>query len=424
MGEDIVLITMDCWRPESLQEMPALREFTSEEGFTQTDSFCPGASTWFAFPSIHSSLYAPQAYSELGNLTNRVKTLAEVLSEAGYATGGFIGANPYTHLWTRGFDEVWNGGLESASSGLSRLWNEKNLYQLKYLALRERTSMSSVVERAKEWYNRQDSPRFLWVHLMDTHEPYLPGLKAGLDVGLIDSYKALWELSATRGADMSPEGVETHRQLYEKVLHQIDEPLVDFIDSFDDSTTICLTADHGQEIERGMVDHKRMYESVVRTPFLCRWTLENELNEPDVGIRQLDIAPTIVEGIGEQLPDSWEGSPIDGEWRDSFSIGDYRHLDSVYTAVRTEEEKFIKTFDYDTREVTNREYYRLEEDPDEAQNLYPDGERSQELESKLARFLGREDIRLDIYTYPPENEGGDATVEVAESRLRELGYIE
>lgn len=427
MRNDIILITLDCWPYWALEEMKELASFADDNSYEKTESVCQGASTWFALPSINSSLYSSQAYTDTGELSDRVVTLAEVLSEEGYSTGAFIGANPYANLWTRGFDTFWNGGLEPGSEPnlFDKLMNDYNGYRLKYLALQERVSISDVLKRSKAWYRDQESPRFLWVHLMDTHEPYLPGLLDGFDIGLTRVYRALYEHKSKRGKDMSEESLTTHRELYRKVLRNIEPNLVEFLREFNENSTVLITGDHGQEIEDGMHAHARMLDSVIKVPFLCRWMLDTPLEYPDSPVRQIDIAPTIVEGVGSPVPDEWEGAPIDGTNRDSFTIGDYEYFDSVYVAVRTEKYKMIKTFDYDTKNLREIEVYDISSDPSEENNIYSEMNEDELsiLEDKLDEFLDRRDIRKEIYTYPPNSEVSDKT-EVAKDRLRELGYIE
>jgi len=420
-SRDVVLVTFDCWRYDAIDRMDGLTEYAEHDDYVVTDAVCQAASTWFAMPIIHSSRYPMDAYTEAGTLAEDVVPLARVLSDEGYSTGAFVGSNPYANLWTGGFDEFWNGGLEKDPedrSVLERLWTERNLYRLNYALLRERTSMSEVIDEAREWYANADGPRFLWVHFMDTHEPYLPGLRSGLEIGLFDVYRAFYRHHRD-SASMSDSTLKVHRELYERTLDRIDDTVTDLFSFIDRDATVVVTGDHGQEIERGIHGHARMYEEVVRVPFLVRWTLDRDLELPDGPVRQIDVAPTILDGLEIDRPRSWVGEPFDGERRDSYSIGDYDYFGSVYTALRTGRYKIMKTFDVDTRQLEATELYDLQLDPGERNDRYPDGERARELEAKLDEFL--DGVRFDIYSYPPEAE---QRPEVVEERLRELGYLE
>lgn len=421
MARDIVLIIFDCWRYDAIDRMARLSTYFRANGYTRTDMVCQAASTWFAFPSIHASLYSPQAYTQTGTLTDRVEPLARILSNAGYDTAGFVGANPYANLWTDGFDEFWNSDLLSDDrSWWSSLVEKYSLYRLKYLGLRERTPIGDLSARALEWYESSEKPRFLWMHVMDTHEPYLPGLRDGLDIGLLSVYKAFYRHMMGREG-MAEETLETHRHLYEKTLDRVQRPLIDFLDSLDEDATVIVTGDHGQEIERGWHAHARMYDEVLRVPFCCRWTLDSDVVYPDGPVRQIDVAPTLVDGLGLDRPPQWEGRPIDGDDRESFSIGDYSYFDRAYAALRTADRKLIKSFDHETLAPVNSEYYDLVEDPGETENRYPNGPACARLEDHLTEFLQRDDIRLDIYSHPPRER---TPTRATTSRLRDLGYID
>lgn len=401
--------------------MRRLSTYFRSNDYHDTDVVCQAASTWFAFPSIHASLYSSQAYTNGGNLTGRVETLARTLSDVGYETGGFVGANPYANLWTDGFDEFWNSGLaDDDGDWVSSLVDQYRLYRLKYLWLRERTSIGELTDRALSWYNSVEKPRFVWMHVMDTHEPYLPGIRAGLDIGLVNVYRAFYQHMKRREA-MSDEILQIHRELYDKTLERVQQPLIAFVDALADDATVIVTGDHGQEIERGWHAHARMYDEVIRVPFFCRWTLDSDIEYPDGPVRQIDIAPTLVDGVSSTHPSQWEGEPIDGEDRESFSIGDYNYFGHAYAALRTTEHKLIKSFDYESLEPVDAEYYDLVDDPAETENRYPDGAPCADLEARLTEFLNRDDIRLDIYSYPPSE---SAETNATTSRLRELGYLD
>src|SRR5437764_3664550 len=91
-----------------------------------------------------------------GGLTDRVKTLAEILKEQGYSTTcvGFSG-NPSS----RGFDQYLNfpgwGSWESRPSRKAEALNDVALPELERLA-------------------KEDAPFFLFLRHMDPHSPYLP----------------------------------------------------------------------------------------------------------------------------------------------------------------------------------------------------------------------------------------------------------
>jgi len=90
-------------------------------------------------------------------------TLASILKERGYATGGFIGAYPVSRDsgLQRGFD-VFDDPFAAASSVATRRDRSERRAQ-------------EVVDRALEWLRApRTTPFFAWVHLFDPHAPYDP----------------------------------------------------------------------------------------------------------------------------------------------------------------------------------------------------------------------------------------------------------
>src|SRR6266536_1936438 len=90
-------------------------------------------------------------------------TLASILKERGYATGGFIGAYPVSRDsgLSRGFD-AFDDPFAAASSVATRRDRSERRGQ-------------EVVDRALEWLRApRSAPFFAWVHLFDPHAPYDP----------------------------------------------------------------------------------------------------------------------------------------------------------------------------------------------------------------------------------------------------------
>jgi arylsulfatase A-like enzyme len=127
-------------------------------------------------------------------------------------------------------------------------------------------------------------PRFRWVHLLDTHAPFLRG---GAADAAIDRYR-------------------------EEVRH-VDTELSRFFGALDASprgrsAVVVLLADHGESFgEHGGSFHgANMFDETVRIPMLMRL--------PGIGPRSitgpattLDVLPTIASYLGWQAADSWQG---------------------------------------------------------------------------------------------------------------------
>jgi arylsulfatase A-like enzyme len=147
----------------------------------------------------------------------------------------------------------------------------------------------------------------------------------------------------------------------------------------EENTIIIYASDQGFYLgEHGWFDKRFMYEESLRMPFIIRYP---ELIKPgtvvnDV-ISNIDIAPTILELAGIDIPKDTQGrsfmknlegqTPID--WRQSMYYHYYEypfwHHVQPHYGIRTDQYKLIH-FYYD---VDLWEFYDLKNDPNELNNL-------------------------------------------------------
>ena len=436
MNKDILLLTIDCWRTDTLDRMPRFKKTSERKGLTEDCILCQSSATSGVLAGFLASQYPPQAYSEKGTTRESVRSIASKLGSIGYKTGAVIGSNPYPNLWANDFDFFWNDGLSDREENSSNKILEKNLYhkynlhRIKYLLLQQKVSAKKVASVAERWYNNQDDPVFLWIHLNDIHEPYLPGLSRGMDVGLLNTYRA-YIAHERRRESMSETMLNIHRELYSKSVDLLDSRLPRILNIVDENSNIIIMGDHGQEFEHGIHMHARMYDEVIQVPLFIRWSFDNDQDLNLENARQIDIPPTILQSLGRDRPQRWEGNPLQkSRPQSSFSIGHSPYLGKTFTAIREDEKKLIKNFDLDTGEGLSKEYYNIAEDPDETNDKYGTVKEIKELENKLDDWLARDDIRLtnletrpDLAVSASTDHDEDPDNRVS-NRLRELGYLE
>ena len=393
-----------------------MKQFQREvTAFQQGSAICQAAATNGVFPPILASRYPHDAYERptLDSVRDDITTLPELLGEAGYATGAFLASNPYLGKWADDFDAFWNDGMRSGAEGenrsqytrLNQLWN--------LVRLEPRVTTTDVARRATEWFEEAGQPRFLWLHLMDLHGPYYPGLRRGMSVGLLRSYWSVVQHSR-HGMEVSERVRETIRRLYWQCVDRLDRQLARVLERLPADATVIVVADHGEELHHGHIGHARLYDECVRVPFYAK-NLQPAVGETP--IRQLDLAPTIADGIGLDSPDGWTGEAHDGTHRDSvmvnhsFSEGEER----VYTGLRTADAKLIQTHD-ETGQVIDTELYDLVADPDERTPVSSETPRREQLAQRLSAFLTREGV-IDAHL-----SSRTSVTDSVEQRLEELGY--
>ncbi len=158
------------------------------------------------------------------------ETLAEALAERGWQTGAAIGSAYFerSHGFFQGFREV---------------------------AQREETSRAAVVDRGLAMMSRmsqRDDPWFLWIHLMNVHQPYLgDGLASRFGGELVDQYD---------------EEVALADEQVGRVLDALEER------GLAERTIVVLWSDHGEAFgEHGAFGHTTtLYEEELRAVTLIR----------------------------------------------------------------------------------------------------------------------------------------------------------
>lgn len=408
---DVVLVTLDAWRADALDRMSNLLERAATDGYDRSEAVSQSAATHGAFPSLLASRYVVQAYDREGQVRTGVTSLSQVFREHGYATGAVVASNPFLAKWDEHFHYYWNDGMTTSIDYSGPRYSAFDRAQ-RFVRLKQRVDATEVAQRAEQWYRRQDAPRFLWMHLMDTHGPYFPGLVKALDVGLYETYSTLFKYHVRD--DASPSVLAGLRELYEQCVERLDEQLSAVFEFIHPEAVVVVTGDHGEEFDHGYHGHAQLYEECVRTPLLAR-----NLGRPvaDCTVRHLDLAPTILDELGVEPPPDWEGAPVDGTTRPSLLFNHAPLLNRTYVGVRTERYKFIKSFHDEQWTVQERELYDLDADPDERDPV-DDPDVADELEAKVDEFLNRDDVDLEVIRNTKSGIDDDV-----QDRLRELGYL-
>ncbi len=146
-----------------------------------------------------------------------------------------------------------------------------------------------------------------------------------------------------------------------------------------DDTIVIMTSDHGEnQGELGVIgDHAVADHITSRVPMIVRYPgLPG--GRVDEGLHyQTDIAATLIELLGGDVPDSWDGR----SFAEAFRAGESDGRDCVVAsqnawscmrAVRWEDNMFIRCFHTGLKNLPERMLFNVVEDPHELDNLVDD----------------------------------------------------
>ena len=277
-------------------------------------------------------------------------TWAALLKKRGYQTAAFIGAvildsNQLSPGLDRGFDFYDNF---PAKTETKERWG------------RVERRAATVVDHAEDWLKHHpagahsESPRFIWIHLYDPHDPYEP------PPPFSDRYAS---------------------HLYDGEIAYADSALGHFVATLRKSgayrnAVIIIVGDHGEGLgEHGEETHGLfLYDSTLHVPLVIKMpeTAYRGL-VVDGQVRTTDILPTILMLTGTPVPAGLNGESLvslisDGAGSEAsralFGETDYplRWGWAPLRALREQNAKLI--------EAPRPEFYDLKADPRELKNIY------------------------------------------------------
>ncbi len=232
-------------------------------------------------------------------LPSAVQTLAEVLRNAGYRTGGWS-ANAHVTAAT-GFDQ----GFERFEF-LDELARAEALGRRALAWLDESARASSGLDRT------QAPPFFLYVHAIDPHAPYEPpeDLRRRFAPNVPAGSGSLGQVEAVyRALDRKhPEAkalLARMPPLYDAEIAGIDRSFGALLDELDRRgelrhTLVVVISDHGEEFgEHGGLGHgKTLYREVLDVPWIVRLPGQSAGRRIAVPAAHLDVMPTILAALG------------------------------------------------------------------------------------------------------------------------------
>ena len=404
--QNVLLVTIDTLRADALgayggpASTPALDRLAAD-GVRFEFAHAHAVLTLPSHASILTGEY-PHRHGVRENsgyrLPGGARTIATLLKQAGYATAAFVAAFPVHSRFglNTGFD-VYDDRFGDGFGPTD-------------LAMPERPA-STVVPLAREWIagrstgpagpGQDAGPWFAWVHVFDPHAPYQPPPPFDMQYAGKPYYG---EVAATDAALA---------------------PLLEDVRNSARPTLVIVTSDHGE----GLGDHGEeahgifAYESTLRVPLILaslggqpaasKAARQGEVSQ--VAARHVDILPTILDAVGQPVPDGLPGRTLlPRKEREAGAAPRTAYFEAMsgmlnngwapLAGVLVDRDKFI--------DLPIAERFDLAADPAERSNLYG---RSPERDRTLAASLN-----ALAPTLPGQRAAEDPA---AAASLRALGYV-
>jgi len=383
---NIVLLGVDSLRADHMScygyprlTTPHIDRF-AQGGTLFERTFSPHIPTTSAYSSMLTGMdvFSTQvvALRHKGGLRPEVKTLPEILREAGYATTcvGFSG-----NAASRGFDKY----LDFPGWGS---WNEGRSPKAE--------NLNAVAIPELDRLAQQNQPFFLFLRHMDPHAPYLPPAPyerifyhgnesdpSNTSMEPVMSFKPFCDFFAS----WMPPGISDKEYViaqYDGAVAYMDACIQTIFTALEargllDDTIVALNGDHGETLyDHGCYfDHHGLYEPTLHVPLILRYPAKVPAGRRVAGYNQhKDLVPTLLE-LAEVDP----GIPFDGESLMPMARGEVASHESEFYITectwmrkngwRTPEWKLIVALEPDFHFKPPVELYNLVEDPEENHDL-------------------------------------------------------
>jgi arylsulfatase A-like enzyme len=245
--------------------------------------------------------------------------------------------------------------------------------------------LSDLVDGAIESLKAMDGPSLAYFHFHPPHHPYRPTEKYA---GSLYSIFAPLEkpVHPLSGEKRNYVNMRRNRQAYDEYLLSWDEEAGRLFDHMRtsgllDNNYVIITSDHGEMFERGEIGHftPMIYDPLVHIPLIISQPGQTERKDIFAPTSSVDILPTLGHQLLDSVPAWAEGTPLPGLGGEEDLHRSIFTLDAKQNSAFAPLSKFSIALTkgrsrltyYKYPQFEQFEFYDLEKDPEEMNDLYP-----------------------------------------------------
>ncbi len=336
-SSNVLLIVLDTVRASSLSAYgydrpttPQLEKFAKrgvrfENALSSSPWTLPSHGTIFTGRLPHELFTNGETPINGGNpLPSDYPTLAEVLTDNGYVTGGFVANLVYcshAHGLDRGFTHYEDFLVSSQSVLLSSTFGVEIFKKMRRLLKWNepvRKTAGDINQAFLDWLGDNDQqPFFAFLNYFDAHAPYMPpksferkfgdGKPGKVSVDLMRKYE--------------PEKIKKLQDAYDNCIAYLDEEIGKLLESLQvrgvlENTVVIITSDHGEHFgEHDLMLHgNSLYRPLLDVPLLISFPAGPAGKSVPETVSLRDLPATVVDLLGLESKKSFPGSSLRRYW--------------------------------------------------------------------------------------------------------------
>lgn len=460
-ADNVIFLTIDSLRHDFVScygkisnTTPVIDEL-ADSGVKFQEAVSTASHTKDSFPGILTSSLPSIQGSH--HISDDKTSIAEVFRDNGYNTLG-LHSTPMmnaTNNYAKGFDTFLDLADDEQphidiSSVLDYIPNtvldsvHRVVERLNFAGVEQVDSVvnaDDLTEKFLDHFSPSETPQFYFIHYMDVHTPYSPPvsyyeefISEDISDEKIEEVNELLlaNKNTFRGDpdSVSDRDLEIAKALYKGTVRFVDDNIGEIVTDLKnqgewENTLLVISADHGEEFREhgGFFHGQKLYDELIRVPLiLAGGTVPDHHVEKQVSL--LDLAPTIIDLCGLSTPDSMLGESLGEAVLSEQPKTEYALSEATVKRLGKDIGRTISCRSADGRKLifnetdpewadTEFEFYDLQEDPNEQENI---------IETVLDDEI--QDLQEQIKDVAQGKITQDDMDAMAEERLKSLGYLE